>query len=231
MRWIKTPKILKKVFPNFVWEVPNKEKKVYLTFDDGPTPEITTWVLSELKKHNAKATFFCIGDNINAYPDIFEQLIANYHSVGNHSFNHLNGWKTNTTTYLENIEKCNLKIKEEIGRIENKKTDFDDLQNSNFKPQISNLNFLFRPPYGRIKNSQTKLLRKLGYKIIMWDVISYDFDKTISKERCLQNVIKNIEPGSIIVFHDSVKAFENLRYILPRTLQFLSEKGFVCEAI
>lgn len=211
MRFIKTNWLLKKIFSNQVWDIPNNDKKVYLTFDDGPTPEITNWVLSELKKHNAKATFFCIGDNIRKYPIVFEQVFLEKHSIGNHTFNHLNGWKTKNTHYLKNIELCEKQLQKS--------------KTSNLKSKI------FRPPYGKIKPSQSSLLRKLGFKIIMWDVISYDFDNSISKEQCLQNVVKNIKSGSIIVFHDSVKAFENLKYVLPKTLVFLSENGFICEAI
>ena len=211
MRFIKTNWLLKKIFSNQVWDIPNNDKKVYLTFDDGPTPEITNWVLSELKKHNAKATFFCIGDNIRKYPIVFEQVLLENHSIGNHTFNHLNGWKTKNTHYLKNIELCEKQLQKS--------------KTSNLKSKI------FRPPYGKIKLSQSSLLRKLGFKIIMWDVISYDFDNSISKEQCLQNVVKNIKSGSIIVFHDSQKAFSNLEYVLPKTLQYLKENNFVCEKI
>ena len=206
----KTPSwLFKKIFPKQVWDIPNSGKKVYLTFDDGPTPIITNWVLSELKKHEAKATFFCIGDNIHKFPEIFEQVFSENHSIGNHTFNHLNGWKTKNSEYLNNINLCEAEI---------------------YKQKFISYK-LFRPPYGKIKQSQSKYLRKLGYKIIMWDVISYDFNQKKTKQQCLQNVIKNVKSGSIIVFHDSAKAFTNLQYVLPKTLQFLSENGFVCEAI
>lgn len=207
--WIKTHWSVKKIFSNYIWDVSNTDKKVYLTFDDGPIPEVTEWVLSELKKHKAKATFFCIGDNVKKHPEVLKKVFADGHSVGNHTFNHLNGWKTATEDYIENSILC------EKG-----------LDNFDIKSKK-----LFRPPYGKIKPSQSKILRKLGYKIIMWDVISYDFDTTISKEQCLENVLKNVKTGSIIVFHDSKKAFANLEYVLPRTLQFLKEKGFVCEKL
>jgi len=202
MIWVKAHWIIKKLFSNYVWEIPNNENKVYLTFDDGPTPEITEWTLNQLKEFNAKATFFCIGDNVRKYPEIFQKVINEGHSIGNHTFNHLNGWKTNTSDYVENVK---------LYETEHCK--------------------LFRPPYGKIKPSQSRILRKLGYKIIMWDIISYDFDTTISKEQCLENVLKNVKSGSIIVFHDSKKAFANLEYVLPRTLEFIKEKGFVCEKI
>lgn len=209
MNWIKTHWIIKKIFPNYVWDIPNNENKVYLTFDDGPTPEITEWTLNQLQQHNAKATFFCIGDNIRKYPEIFNKVIASGNSIGNHTFNHLNGWKTETSDYIENTKLCT--------------TEISKLKTKNYQ--------LFRPPYGKIKPSQSKPLRKLGYKIIMWDIISYDFDSTITPEKCLQNVLKNVKSGSIIVFHDSKKAFNNLEYSLPRILEFLNEKGFVCDII
>lgn len=207
--WIKTHWSVKKIFSNYIWDVSNTDKKVYLTFDDGPIPEVTEWVLSELKKHNAKATFFCIGDNVKKHPEVLKKVFADGHSVGNHTFNHLNGWKTATGDYIENSILCEKVL--------------DDFDSKSKK--------LFRPPYGKIKPSQSKVLRKLGYKIIMWDVISYDFDTTISKEQCLENVLKNVKTGSIIVFHDSKKAFANLEYVLPRTLQFLKEKGFIFEKL
>ena len=188
--WIKTNAFVKKIFSNYIWDVPNGENKIYLTFDDGPTPEITEWVLEELQKYNAKATFFCIGHNIQKYPEIFPKVIEKGHSIGNHTFNHLNGWKTPINEYIENVSLCQSEI-------------------LNLQSQICNL---FRPPYGKIKLSQSKKLRKFGFKIIMWDVLSADYDQTISPEKCLVNVLRNVKSGSIIVFHDSVKAFPNLEY-------------------
>ena len=211
MRWIKTPNLVKSLFKNYFWTIPNHENKIYLTFDDGPTLEITNWVLDELRKHNAKATFFCIGDNIKKYPLLFSEVVAGGHSVGNHTFNHLNGWQTENEKYISNIKLCDSEIQKYV--------------------DASAATFIFRPPYGKIKPSQTKNLQKLGYKIIMWDVISYDFDKTTSKEQCLQNIIKHTESGSIIVFHDSKKAFYNLKYVLPKALAFFNEKGFVFEKL
>ena len=218
--WIKTNALIKKIFSKYVWDVSNSENKIYLTFDDGPTPEITEWVLEELKKHNAKATFFCIGNNIEKYPDVFEKVINEGHSIGNHTFNHLNGWKTATEDYLENTKLC----KEQILK--------SNPSNSELAKQIYNLkSAIFRPPYGKIKLSQSKKLRQLGYKIIMWDVLSADFDTSISKKKCLDNVIKNTESGSIIVFHDSVKAFANLEYSLPKALKYWAAKGFIFERL
>ncbi|MFN3752465.1 polysaccharide deacetylase family protein [Flavobacterium sp.] len=209
--WVKTNRFVKTIFPKYIWDIPNTEKKVFLTFDDGPIPEITDWTLAQLKKHNAKATFFCIGDNIQKHPEIFEKIKENDHAIGNHTFNHLKGWETSVEDYIENTQKCSETIANAI------------LQTPNSK--------LFRPPYGKIKPSQANALRKLGYKIIMWDIISMDYDQAVSPEKCLNNVLKNIESGSIIVFHDSVKAWQNLQYALPKTLEYLNEKGFVCEKI
>ncbi|SHL88635.1 polysaccharide deacetylase family protein [Flavobacterium xinjiangense] len=209
--WIKTNSLIKKIFSKYIWDIPNTENKIYLTFDDGPIPEITEWVLEELKKNNIKATFFCIGDNIVKHPEIFKKVIGEGHAIGNHTFNHLNGWKTTTETYLANFERCEETIQ---------------------KFEISNLTSkIFRPPYGKIKRSQAKAIRQSGYKIIMWDVLSVDFDSNLSREKCLQNVLSNIESGSIIVFHDSIKAFKNLEYVLPKTLIYLKENNFVCEVI
>lgn len=209
LNWVKTNSIIKKIFRNYIWDIPNTENKIYLTFDDGPIPEITEWVLEELKKYNAKATFFCIGNNIEKYPYVFTKVINEGHSIGNHTFNHLNGWKTPTEEYLENFKQCEALI-------------------SNLKSATCNL---FRPPYGKIKLSQSKKIRQLGYKIIMWDILSVDYDSTITPQKCLENVVENASSGSIIVFHDSIKAFPNLEYTLPRVLENLSKKGFVFEAI
>ena len=207
--WVKTNRLIKLLFPKYVWAIPYDAKKVFLTFDDGPTPAITEWVLEQLRQYDSKATFFCIGNNIEKHPEIFKKIIAEGHAIGNHTFNHLNGWKTPLKDYIENIQRCQSEI-------------------LNPKSQIPNL---FRPPYGKIRPSQSKRLRKLGYKIIMWDVLSYDFDKTITREKCLENVLQHIEMGSIIVFHDSVKAWNNLEYVLPKTLNFLKERGFICDKI
>ena len=173
---------------------------------------ITSWIcLEELKKSKAKATFFCIGDNIEKHPEIFKKVIAEGHSIGNHTFNHLNGWKTTSEIYIENFKKC----EEVISRF--------PIQKVRSK--------IFRPPYGKIKKSQSKEIIKLGYKIIMWDILSADFDQNLSKEECLENVLSNIESGSIIVFHDSIKAFRNLEYVLPRTLAYLEKNNFICDTI
>lgn len=202
---IKTPNLVKVLLKNWVWSFSSKEKVLYLTFDDGPTPEITNWTLNELEKYNAKATFFCIGKNIAENPIIYNKIIAQNHTVGNHTNNHLNGFKTETNTYVNNLEFS--------------------------KTNASQTSKLFRPPYGKLTFSQAKKIRKKGYKIIMWDVLSADFDTTISPEECLKNVIKNTNNGSIIVFHDSVKAQEKLQFVLPKILEYYVEKGYTFKAI
>ena len=207
--WVKTNKWIKKIFNNLVWDIPNSDKKIYLTFDDGPIPEVTEWVLDILKTEDVKATFFCIGDNIRKHPEVYKRILSEGHQTGNHTFNHLNGWKTETNHYIDNFKLCETEI---------------------LKLNAEN-SFLFRPPYGKIKPSQSKAIRQFGYKIIMWDVLSYDFDSTISAEKCLENVISNTEQGSIIVFHDSLKAEKNLKYALPKAIQILKDKGFVFDVI
>ena len=210
--FVKTPSFVKFLFRNWVWSFSKKEKAIYLTFDDGPTPEITAWTLEQLNKHNAKATFFCIGKNIEQHPEIFYKIVKNNHSIGNHTHNHLKGIKTTTADYLDNINKAELAF------------------HKNSKLETQSLK-LFRPPYGKLRFSQSRKIRKKGYKIIMWDVLSADFDTKITNKKCLENVIKNTENGSIIVFHDSVKASEKLQFVLPKILEYYSEKGFVFKRI
>lgn len=207
--WTKTNKFIQWLFHNQIWFIPNTQNKIYLTFDDGPTPEITPWVLDVLKKHNVKATFFCIGQNIQKYPELFQRIISEGHSVGNHTHNHVLGWKTPTKNYLKNIEQCQTEIaKEKVGESK-----------------------IFRPPYGKLTPSQSRAIRKLGYKIIMWDILSADFDATISPQECFENSTNKVESGSIIVFHDSVKAFKNLQYALPKAIDFYKEKGLEFDII
>ena len=219
--WVKTNKWIKKIFNNLVWDIPNSDKKIYLTFDDGPIPEVTEWVLDILKTEDVKATFFCIGDNIQKHPAIYKRILAEDHHTGNHTFNHLNGWKTETNQYIENFKLCETEIEK-----------FQNLKIQKSDSQLPTPNFqLFRPPYGKMTLSQSKKIRNLGYKIIMWDVLSYDFDSNISVEKCLENVISNTQQGSIIVFHDSLKAEKNLKYALPKAIQILKDKGFVFDVI
>ena len=210
---VKIPLVAKKMFPNYVWDIPTHDKTLYLTFDDGPTPKITNWVLNTLDSYNAKATFFCIGKNIETHPDIFQNILNDGHAIGNHTYNHIKGWKTKVEPYLFEIEKT---------------LEIIDAQMLNSSP--SNVK-LFRPPYGQITPKQGKELIKLGYKIIMWDVISFDWDKTVSEEICLNNVTSKSTTGSIVVFHDSLKASKNMQYALPKTLDYFSEKGYVFKSI
>jgi peptidoglycan/xylan/chitin deacetylase (PgdA/CDA1 family) len=201
MYLIKTPLLLKKLYPGLIWNLNRNERCIYLTFDDGPIPIVTPFVLKTLKQYQAKATFFCIGDNVVKNNDVFEQVKAAGHTIGNHTFNHLRGWATTTEAYAENFKKC------------------DDLLHTPW----------FRPPYGRIKRKQVSKLtevRNNDINFIMWDVLSGDFDKDLEPELCLRHVLKHTENGSIVVFHDSLKAFPRLEYVLPRSLEYWSEKGY-----
>lgn len=229
------PRFIQRLYPERVWAFSRKSNSVYLTFDDGPIPQVTPWVLAELKKHQAKATFFCIGENIQKHPEIFKQILSEGHAIGNHTFNHLNGWKTETSEYVENVEKAERQMLED-GR---QKTE-EGLQKTsistssainNRKSSIVNHKSLFRPPFGKITSKQAKILKKRGFKIVMWDIISYDFDADISPEECLRNVLGKIQPGSVLVFHDSFKAEKNLRHVLPKVLDFISRKGWSCSLI
>ncbi len=213
MRFVRPLYPLRKFYTGLTWRVPTVEKKIYLTFDDGPVPEITPWVLDLLKKFDAKGTFFCVGENIEKHPELYRQVIQGGHAVGNHTYNHLNGWRTDNKLYLENILKCS------------------EVMNSTSPPQMEGL--LFRPPYGKIRKSQIKTLLRFDShfpipksSIILWDVLSYDFDRTISREKCLKNVLQYSREGSVVVFHDSIKAQRNLEYVLPKTLEVLGEQGF-----
>ncbi|GER58347.1 polysaccharide deacetylase family protein [Patiriisocius marinus] len=207
----KTPKFVQRLFRKRIWAFLNSKNTVYLTFDDGPIPEVTPWVLEQLKKHQAKATFFCIGDNVLKHPEVLEKIISDGHTIGNHTQHHLNGWKTPFEVYLSDIEKCNKAIQS--------------------KSELTTNNKLFRPPYGKMTSKQANHLLKKGVKIIMWDILSMDYDKSISEKKCLDNVIRNIKPGSIIIFHDSLKAEKNLRYALPQVLDYIKRQGYNCEGI
>ncbi|WCT11528.1 polysaccharide deacetylase family protein [Mucilaginibacter jinjuensis] len=200
MYLVKTPWLLKQFYSGLLWNEDRDKRIIYLTFDDGPIPVVTPFVLKILKQYQAKATFFCIGDNIRKHPDVFEQVKADGHAIGNHTFHHLKGWKTEDNIYIKDMQAC------------------QELTQSN----------LFRPPYGRIKKSQAKTLQNLypNLKIIMWDVLSGDFDMSLEPERCLKNVVKHTENGSIVVFHDSLKAFNRLEYVLPRAMEYWSKEGY-----
>lgn len=206
----KTPVIAKKLFPNYIWEIPTRQKELYLTFDDGPTPEITEWTLNTLNQFNAKATFFCIGSNLYKHPTIAQKILNNGHLIGNHTEHHVKGWKTSLETYLEEVQATQTRI--------------DALnQKSDTK--------LFRPPYGQIRPEQGKRLKVLGYDIIMWDVLSFDWDTKTSQEDCLNHVISKSKEGSIIVFHDSLKASDNMMFALPKVLETFSEQGFIFKTL
>jgi len=197
MYLVKTPSYLQQAFPTLEWRYQTRDKVLYLTFDDGPTPEATPEILEILQRYNAKATFFCVGDNISKYPGLFKTLQDKGHQVGSHTFNHLSGWTTANPDYYQNVRKAAKLVKTP----------------------------LFRPPYGRITPNQTKFLSK-HYRIVMWDVLSGDFDQTLSPETCLQNVVKNSKNGSIVVFHDSQKSKDLVLEVLPQVLSHFGKKGY-----
>lgn len=190
-------RILKILFPSLVWKYSSSEKSIYITFDDGPFAELTPFILKELKKYNAKATFFLTGEQVEKDYSLYKKILQDGHSVGNHGYSHLNGWKTENKTYFYDIEKCH---------------------------NILNTT-LFRPPYGKIKPSQISHLKK-QYNIIMWDVLSWDFNSKLSPQKCLQKVIRDTKNGSIIVFHDNQKSMKNLMFVLPKFLNYFHSKGF-----
>lgn len=203
MQKARIPRIARILYPKAVCRIPVKGKKnVYLTFDDGPVPEATPLVLDILKEYNAKATFFCVGDNVKKYPELYERIKREGHAVGNHTYNHVNGWKKSTEKYIKNIGAC--------AEVVNSK--------------------LFRPPYGRMTLKQYGQLNK-EYHIVLWDVLSMDYEKERSAESCLFIVEKYTRTGSIIVFHDSIKAREKIPFLLPKTLEFLGRKGYLPETI
>lgn len=202
MRFVRPPLWLKRLYPKLTWRIPAQEKILYLTFDDGPVPEITPWVLDQLKRFNAKAVFFCIGINAENNPGLLSRILSEGHRIGNHTYSHVDGWRYSAEKYFDEVERCSA---------------------------IHKTN-LFRPPYGKLKWAQLQRLKK-DYKIIMWDVLSYDYDTRITPEQCLNNVIKNSRAGSIIVFHDSIKAGPNLLHALPVVLKHFSEKGFQFKAL
>lgn len=221
-------------YPSLLWNLPRSSKILYLTFDDGPEPKATPWVLSQLNKYNAKATFFCIGRNVAQYPEIYSQIIAQGHSAGNHTYTHLNGWKTPNAKYLENVLKADPLIFEKHSNGPGKhKTPGDTrLEIHRFNSSLPNADTkLFRPPYGKIKPSQIKPLQKFGYQVVMWDVISGDYNAERTPEKCYKDVISQAKPGSIIVFHDSAKAFKNLKGILPGLLKYYTLQGYSFKAL
>lgn len=197
MYLVKTPKVIQNLFPNFHWRVATDEPVLYLTFDDGPIPNVTPWVLEQLEAFNAKATFFCVGENVRKHPQLLEQVLDAGHTVGNHTMHHLDGWTSENLPYFHDIRHAS------------------KLVNSS----------LFRPPFGRLKPRQAQFLQR-HYDIVMWDVLSGDFDPHLKPEECVKNVINNASNGSIVVFHDSLKAQGKLEYALPRVLKYFAERGY-----
>jgi peptidoglycan-N-acetylglucosamine deacetylase len=203
MYLVKPPRIVNLLTKNnLVWKIPTDEKRIFLTFDDGPIPELTPWVLDVLQEYKAKATFFCVGDNVQKNPDIFNRIVREKHTVGNHTFNHLNGWKNKLDDYVDNIEEFQKYLE----------TD------------------LFRPPYGKIKPKQIKKLKE-DYSIIYWTVLSGDFDENLKPEKCLHRIKKKTKAGSIIVFHDNMKAYPRIKYALPKYLEHFSQLGYSFDAL
>ena len=194
---------LRALYPHFLWKKRTDDLVLYLTFDDGPIPGVTEWVLEQLAHYQAKATFFCIGDNVVKHPDVFQKIRAAGHSVGNHTFNHLNGWQTDDAGYFENIARC-----------------------QTYLPTTR----LFRPPYGRITRRQVRTVRQ-SHQIVMWDVLSGDFSPHLTPQTVLQKTLQHTEPGSIILFHDSLKARRNMQYALPRVLAHFTALHFRFEAL
>ncbi len=198
MKLYSAPFWIRAIYPKkLIWRVPTSRREVFLTFDDGPIPEVTTNVLAILRKYNVKATFFCVGENVLNNPEVYKQLIEEGHKTGNHTFHHVKAWKTAHSSYLSEVEQCNQLVK-------------------------SNL---FRPPHGQINRKIARELNK-NYKVILWSVITGDYDKNLSGEQCLKNAVKFTRPGAIIVFHDSLKAFERLEYALPLYIEFCINEGY-----
>lgn len=199
---IRPPQIINNLFPSFIWSFPWVKDSIFLTFDDGPRPEVTPWVLDKLDEYGAKATFFCIGKNVELFPDLFQEIIRRGHSVGNHSYSHVKGWGMDGSLYIRDVDTAN------------------DLIQSN----------LYRPPYAKITLRQSNLLAD-RYHTVMWSIISRDYNRSLSGRQCARNVIKHIGPGEIIVFHDSIKCAENMWYALPLVLEEIEKKGLICKPI
>ena len=196
--FVTTPKFIQALFPSLVWRKETLDKEIWLTFDDGPTPEVTPWILSILKKENVKATFFLVGQQIEEFPELVGAIIKDGHKIANHSYSHKNGWLTNKEKYLEDIDNCQ---------------------------ELMPNNKLFRPPYGKITKAQIAVLKE-KYKIILWDVLSYDFKQNTSPKKVQENIIQNTTSGSIIVMHNNQMSFKNLEPILEKTIQQLRAKGY-----
>ena len=198
---IKPWRFLRRLYPDFVWEIEDRNG-VFLTFDDGPTPGVTEWILSTLRRYDAKATFFVLGKNAEMYPDLYQRILDEGHKIGNHTYSHQKGWGMSLERYIEDVDLA-------AGILHTE---------------------LFRPPYAHVTPSQ---MRAVGqrYKIIMWNILSRDYSFALSPEQCAHGVVKYIEPGSIICFHDSDKSFRNMSYALPRVLERVKELGLKCKII
>lgn len=198
---IRIPWLLTRIYPQRVWDLPAEGGRIYLSFDDGPHPEATPLVLDLLASHHAKATFFCIGRNVQLYPEIYQRILDEGHAVGNHSYSHVNGWRTATKDYVEDVSRARTLISSR----------------------------LFRPPYGRIRGAQARSIRRMDMKLVMWSLLSGDFDEAISGEQCAANVLNKMRPGDVIVFHDSRKALPRLSYALPLVLDSIRERRWITE--
>jgi peptidoglycan/xylan/chitin deacetylase (PgdA/CDA1 family) len=195
--YFSAPDFIRKIFPMLIWSFPVESKSLFLTFDDGPTVNITSWVLDRLDEFDAKATFFCLGKNVEQNPDLYKMIIDRGHATGNHSYSHIKGWGTSVSSYVQDFDLAS-------GFIDSN---------------------LVRPPYGRITPKQAKILNE-RYRLIMWDILSRDYSMTVSRRGCVKNVVNNLRPGAIVVFHDSLKAARNMKYALPKVLEFAINQGY-----
>ena len=215
MNFFKTPALLKYLYPNLLWDkkrdTNGQAPTLYLTFDDGPVPDVTPFVWDTLAQFDARATFFCVGDNVDRYPDLYQETVRQQHTVGNHTYHHVNGWHTKDHTYQQDIAQCAQALR-------------------SHHPSAVEPSSLFRPPYGKIKRRQIKAL-KAAYTVVMWDILSGDFDPTFDAEACLQKSIRHTRTGTIIIFHDSYKAQKNLTYVLPRYLEHFARAGYTFHAL
>ncbi|MFA6676406.1 MAG: polysaccharide deacetylase family protein [Bacteroidales bacterium] len=200
--YLKIPKFIKKLYPSFIWSFPEEKNGIFLTFDDGPEPSVTPWILDQLAKYNAKATFFCLGRNVERNPELYKRILDEGHSVGNHSYSHVKGWRVDLDDYIDDIDYA------------------ANYVDSN----------LYRPPYARIKTKQARVINE-RYVTIMWNVLSFDYNKKLSGRQCANHVLPYLDPGNIIVFHDSIKSHKNMQYALPLVLQAIYDKGLVCKSI
>lgn len=199
---VRPPALARLLWPGLLWRMPPLGRTLHLTFDDGPTPEVTPWVLETLAAHDAKATFFLVGANAERHPDLVRRIRAAGHAIGNHTYSHLNGWRTGLKAYVEDMERA----------------------------QAHTRSALFRPPYGRITRAQAAILRQ-RFTVVMWDVLSMDYDRSRTPERCLRDVLRHTRPGSIIVFHDSLKAEPLMRAVLPEAIERLRAAGYSFAAL